>query len=611
MDPITSELVVSSAQIIINKIAGETFDFISSKYKLLHLGSSKDKYLEYCQKTLHVKTLFSPDKAVFIDDIYVPLTLKGINTGSVTVSDATILDLPQSAILIKGLAGQGKSTILRKLLANNLRTKKSFAIFYELKNYKGGDIEDALESNFKISGVDIDKISIEKILSESTTRLYLDAFDEINPKYRLEFLDQFQKIYNKYICKIVCTSRPDTEIDSLSDFCTYYVDKLNQKQIFDIIHRSSTDKEKAIELCAALKRSPLHNDSESILKSPILVVLYCISYNLGEDIPSTLSQFYCNIFDTIFYRHDNIKGRVNRIRHWNDNRQIYRELFNCLCFLSQRTGANSFDRYALTTLLGKSLEYLNEDNKLSDKIFDELSFITNLIIEDGYNEYRFVHKSIQEFFTSSFIKSLPYDKKCDFYNRCAHDSKFYSLFSNTLFFLREMDYYDYCEKYLIPSVSNLLNLDNKALCNEYDPSDDLVDKFINNMIIKVKYSKIYDKQIKQNLETFESSAPTLNNAEKYSEAHIRLFNSTVQIMEIFSIDEEMERFIVTNGIQSDDCYYSLPLIDIFKKKGISRDEVKDKLRIAVYVVFHDEYNQAIEKVHNRNKVLMLESNFDF
>ncbi len=611
MDELTKEVIKTGTEVIIKKFIGETYDFFLSKYKLMHLQNYKDKYIEYCRKILYVKTLASPDKSLFINDIYVPLTLRGINLSSVTVTDATILDMPYSVILIKGLAGQGKSTILRKLLANNISIKKHFIIFYELKNYKGGDIEESLLNTLKTSGIDIDIKSIEKILTDSNARLYLDAFDETNPIHRNDLLDQFQKIYNKYKCTIICTSRPDTELDSLTDICTYTVDTLNQSQIYGIIHRTSADEEKADELCAALERSPLHNESESILKSPILVVLYCISYNLGEDIPSTLSQFYGNIFDTIFFRHDNLKGKVNRIRHWNDNRQIYRELFNCLCFISQRSGENSFNRESLTYYLSESLEYVNEDRKLADKIFNELASITNLIIEDGFNEYRFVHKSIQEFFSSSFICSMNHEKKCRFYKRCSLDSAFYTSFRNTLFFLKEMDYYDYCENYFIPTVSNLLNIEHTELNNDYYPYEKLIDTFINKMIIKVKYSNIYNKQLKQNQESIETYAPVLKDAERYSETYARLFNTCVQLLEIGSIDKKMARQIVSDGHNIGDDIYIATLSDLIKKKGLSKKEISDKLLIGIGILFQKEYNQAIIKLRNRESSLKIGGFFDF
>jgi len=414
MDPITTAVATFAAKELAKQTIGKAYGFILGKYNLTKLAKFKDKYIEYCNKILHIKTLASQDKSVFIDDIFVPLELAGTSLSSITVHDNTTLGVEERAVLIKGLAGQGKTTILRKLIANNSRRQKFLPIFYEFKNYQGGSIELAISSYLSNTGIEISEADIEKILNDSNVRLYLDAFDESPYKYRSELLDQFQKLINKYNCHIVCTTRPETELDTISDIEIYYVSPLSQDQVFGIIHKTSTDKDKAIELCEALKRSPLHNKSDSILKSPILVVLFCISYNLGEEIPNTLSQFYGNIFDTIFYRHDNLKGKVNRIRHWNDNRRIYRELFDCLCFISQRCGFDSFSRDRLSGFLSDSLRYVGEDEKLSDKILNELITITNLIIEDGFNEYRFVHKSIQEFFTSSFICSLNYGKKSNF-----------------------------------------------------------------------------------------------------------------------------------------------------------------------------------------------------
>src|SRR5690606_26787149 len=144
----------------------------------------------------------------------------------------------------------------------------------------------------------------------------------------------------------------------------------------------------------------------SVLKTPILVVLFTISYNIGEEIPTTLSQFYENIFETVFYRHDNLKGKVNRVRYWNDNRKIYKDIFCCFCFVSQQDNLSSFISDKLVELICLALQYNGQDKSLADKISDELMKITNLIIEDGFNEYKFIHKSIQEFFSASFVKSM-------------------------------------------------------------------------------------------------------------------------------------------------------------------------------------------------------------
>lgn len=148
---------------------------------------------------------------------------------------------------------------------------------------------------------------MKKLLSDSNVKIYLDAFDEVKSEFRIELIDEIKRFINSFKYHVVCISRSSTEIDSLSEFRIFSVCELTEEQIFGIIKKTASDHEKCDELCAALKRSPLHTKKYSILKSPILVVLFCISYNLGEDIPNTLAQFYSNIFHTVFYRHDNIK----------------------------------------------------------------------------------------------------------------------------------------------------------------------------------------------------------------------------------------------------------------------------------------------------------------
>ena len=53
---------------------------------------------------------------------------------SFEVEDSTTLDNENRAVLLKGLAGQGKSTLLRKLLSNNSKAFTRMPVFFELKN---------------------------------------------------------------------------------------------------------------------------------------------------------------------------------------------------------------------------------------------------------------------------------------------------------------------------------------------------------------------------------------------------------------------------------------------------------------------------------------------
>lgn len=611
LDPISASVGSYAAKELIKTSLGKTYDFIVSKYKFHKLEASKAKYIDYCDKLLQIKTLASQERSVHIDDIYVPLTLKGINTLSITVNDATSLDVVGRAVLIKGLAGMGKSTILRKLLSNNAKSQERLPIFYELKNYKGGDIEDSLSLALRNAGISIAKDQIEQILLDSNVKLYLDAFDETSPAYREELVDEILRLINGRNCQVIVTTRPDTEIDSIADIETFNVDVLSQAQIIGIINKTAADAEKAKSLCDALERSPLHKDSESILKSPILVVLFCISYNLGEEIPSTLSQFYANIFDTIFFRHDNLKGKVNRVRHWNDNRRIYKSLFEYLCFISQRSGVSSFSREKLVNFVADSIKYMNEDESLADRVTKELTSITNLIIEDGFNEYRFIHKSIQEFFAAAFLCTLNREKKYGFYKRARVDAAFQSLFSNTLFFLEEIDYYDYIEHYFIPAISELLELNCSLIEENFSPSGNLVENFLDDMLIRAKRVEIYNKKLKSSGIEKELYNPSIANENAASDARVKLFNCAYLLLGLDNKNNNLVDLIAKHGNQIGDGMYIATLRTVLDKRDIPVSKSSDVLLLSVGILFRQKYNTAVNHLNNRNRQLEKQGYLDF
>jgi predicted NACHT family NTPase len=262
---------------IVKKTVGSVYDLLIDKHNLKEISKFKNNYISYCERVLEVKTLMSQDKIFRIDDIFVPVDL--LLTGSDTkfeVNNRTALD-HERAILIKGLAGQGKSTLLRKLLSNNANYFHRLPIFFELKNYRGGTIEDCISNNLSSYGVLISPSSLKKLFQDSNVKVFLDAFDEVKPEFRDQLIDDIRRLINGSKCHVICTTRPDTEIETLSDFLTYTVCELTERQVFGIIDVSVTDAEKAESLRTALVDSPLYKKSDSILKSPILVVLYCIS----------------------------------------------------------------------------------------------------------------------------------------------------------------------------------------------------------------------------------------------------------------------------------------------------------------------------------------------
>lgn len=607
MDPITAAAVTSITKLAITetvkKSIGKAYEHLENR-KIIKQGQNfKDKFVEYHCKLLQIQTLASQERKLFINDIYVPLTVNSPVGVSIEISDSTLLEADDRVKIIKGVAGQGKSTILKKLLANNAVKTERLPIFYELKNYKGGSIENAIADNMHSYGVELSSGAISSLLEESAVKLYLDAFDEVIPEHRNKLLEEITRIINRYSCHLICTSRPDTELDSLVSAETYTVQELNEHQVFAIIKKVCTDPEKADELCESLKRNKLYKAGELALRTPILVTLYSISYNLGEEIPETLSQFYSNIFETVFFRHDNIKGKINRERHWNEDRRIYRELFDYTCYSTQKTGQSNFTWHELTSHVTNALKYLNKDKSLSDKISTEICKITNLIIEDGYNEYKYIHKSIQEFFSASFIQSLNIDKKSSFYSSCLRNRDHGTVFSNTLRFLKDIDRYGYYENYLIPGISELLQLSSKKLDKEFTATKELTVMFSTQGhylidVVKTKSNRSGREGVDVSL-----SPLMFNLSSTDTEFKAKTFRLTAEILRIKIAPDEAFRIAKSANIKEHDGTYTIALGKIIEKLDITEDEIANAISTASNILFSKDYNQALDDTTNRNSFL--------
>ena len=564
-----------------------------------------EKYAAYCHRQMHIKTLASAvhNTSVHVDDLYVPLVLNGLTDIAIRVEDHTLIEHGDRLVIIRGFAGRGKSTILRKLLSNHLRRQPStFPIFYELKNYDGGDIELALTKAMRVGGASLNEEDITRILQDSSSKLFLDAFDEVSPKFHAELVEQIEKLHNKYNCRVICTTRPETELDTVTDVTTYEVSELDDPTIKAIIYKTTKDTHKSKQLCAALDNSRLHSSSETILKSPILVVLYCVSYNMGQDIPDSLGEFYDNIFDAVFSRHDNLKGRVHRERIHNDNRSIYRLVFDTLSFLSLQSNANVFTEHELNVVVGKALEYLGEDVGDAGGVSKELRLITNLIIQDGFNNYRYVHKSIQEFFAASFVRALKQSKTVDFYKRCVEDSQFYRRFGNTLFFLQEIDYFNYSEHFFVPYVRNDLGI-SAPIDDSYRPSEEIIEKFLSDNVFEVVVSSHALRKGGPTKTSYDVSGPFYIDREASSDLLATLFSTTYELIKpkLGSIDSVVKVAIsdFLNQVKSRDMVMEVPLGNVIEKADVDGELVCESFTLAVGLKVAQQFNLALRRIAQR------------
>lgn len=403
----------------------------------------------YVSKQLRMRTLHSAERDVFLNDIYSPLRLT--NKHSLSIEDEfTIKDdvtiKHDGVVNIIGIAGQGKSTILRKLFLEEIKLKDRMPIFIELRKVVNVDLISYIKSILTDIGVSIIEGDIEFLLQSNKTILMLDGFDEIEHGSRLKILNNIIQLNVRYQCPIIVTSRPDTEICTEVNVKNLHVKKLNKEEILSIIKKLDTTN-------STQELPNIISNNENLLDTlvtPILVNLLYVCYPYLDSIPNNVVDFYHRLFITLYSRHDKIKN-FNRERHSEISANEANEIFNAVSFKSIINDELDFSDESLSKSIQKSIKFLpcGEKNYDVEKIKRDLIEITCLIQSDGYDHYVYLHKSIAEFHGAKFISDQSSELKRKIYSRIVSNIVSDQTYDAMVSFLKCIDKKDFDSMFIV------------------------------------------------------------------------------------------------------------------------------------------------------------------
>lgn len=400
----------------------------------------------------YIKTLWQVDRAVNIDDFYCDshlLSPSNHKKSSKRYLMRSTSDLGTgNNIVIRGIAGQGKSILLRYLCTREFEAGNRIPIFIELRRIQSDEtLLDHFSKFFEILNLPIDQ-DLFKVMSKSGKFIFfLDAFDEIDGSQKQKILNELDHLVaTSPNCQFIVTSRPNSAIEMSPFFDVWTLDNLLGNEYKNVIGKladSPKDAETIIQKIEAHK-----SGVSDLLCTPLLVTLLIISYKSYQKIPEQLSDFYESIFYVLLQRHDGTKPGFIRPRRCSINDNQYREIFDALCYETKKTKKSSFNNQEMYKLVNRAIKIsnLNED---PDKYLKDIITVTCLILFEG-NEYRFIHRSVQEYYASTFIKNRPESTVIRFYDACI-DYSVWRDWDSELTFLSETDKYRY-NKFFILSL---------------------------------------------------------------------------------------------------------------------------------------------------------------
>lgn len=443
-----------------------------------------DKYISnYFNSIRYIRTIHKESVDTELNSVYYPLKMKAnIKNGVRVVIVKDDFTIKGSGIKnIIGIAGQGKSTILRKLFIEEIMSGGRFPFFIELRIIKDNNVLSELSNQLTNLNIEFTEEQLAFLLQSGKVVLMLDGFDEVHTQNREILLQNIFMINDRYNCSIITTSRPDTEICRAPRIINYEVMKLTEEDSLGIIKKIAEENE-FNDICKLL----IENQSLlETLVTPILVTLLYACYPYWDSVPNNLTDFYNKLFNTLYYKHDRLKNysrpRVSKVQ---SDEALW--CFSALCFFSLKDEIYEYNHNKIISYLKQIVKGQGYDVEQAGLLIKDICNITCLIQEEGIGRYVFIHKSIQEFHAAVFISQLDSERKKQFYSYLITIIDVKDRFDNLIYYLSDIDSDDYHKLLVLKKIEAI-----GVVGNDFYNSKVVTDVFLNNLLNYDIYFDVY------------------------------------------------------------------------------------------------------------------------
>lgn len=446
----------------------------------------------YAEEISRVRTLLSVDNRVKIDVFFCP---PKVRHGSKSFIPDDSSKFKEDHVLVEGIAGQGKSILLRYLCANSISRHGRIALYYELRRLdKLKSLETVLREDLRNFGFPVKEQDLRQLSASRDLEIYLDGFDEIDQKAAEQIdrdLARLQRLYP--LLRVFVSARPHAGLEKSDVLSPFRIEKLDHSDIERLIDKLSIDPALADGLKIKLKAHS--GRAIDLLETPLLVTLLVAQYSQTQQVPEQLSEFYDNVFPLLFERHDSFKVPFQRKRRLAITNGNYRQIFQAFCFAS--LCVTPIENSIAIDIAAWAARDVGLDVDPAAFLAD-VSEISALILNES-GTWSFIHNSIQEFFAAQYLLSKQDEDlaKCaDFLGSLPNQHAV----EQVLFFARELSSVRVSRFIDIPRYQSLLSpLDQGLEISEDDAIAWLVThvrtiEFDHNFVDGGKYYSVWFKE---------------------------------------------------------------------------------------------------------------------
>ncbi|WP_186130300.1 NACHT domain-containing protein [Burkholderia gladioli] len=391
---------------------------IKSFAKTWMAAGAIDRLEQRIEELEKIRTIVSRQVST-LSEIYYPAHIINSRKQTIPVSSVESISTDKN-ILITGTAGQGKSVLMRYLAVQELRLGNRVPLFIELRRIdKMNGIVELLKQQLNLQSESTDDELLMHLLSRGNVTLLLDGFDEVPRELVLDVRDRLADLIAKHKkIKVVISSRPGAlcaHVQDLPKIIQVEIAELGESDFEPFLIKIGTDPTVLGKLLQAVNSSS--TQVKRLLKTPLMLTLLVLTCGGKQQIPDTLPEFYDSLFRVLAVMHDETKPGYVREMATKLTYAELEQLFECFSFVSRE----KFERPSLNpSQFEESIQIAIDYSGhgcTPEGFRTDVSETVCLMVREGVDT-TFIHKSIHEYYTARFVKSLPDDETA----RQAYDS---------------------------------------------------------------------------------------------------------------------------------------------------------------------------------------------
>ena len=401
-----------------NRLADEIFQAFKNRIS---------DYLEIeCERNSKTKTILHRHEPIELDKFYQPLFLrKGREHWEIGMESSKSKRVPtnnvadiltgSNCVTIIGTAGSGKSTLVKYLFVNSIKTDYKIPLKVELRylnDYNKDLLSFINEEIIKFSEIATSDGVVDRMLSAGAFIVFFDGYDEVSSAKKESVTNDICKITKKYPNNsYLLTSRPFVSVDLLENFVNYYVCDLSDDEIKSFVKKQFNDSEQ--ELADRIIQTINDESSKtyrSFLSNPLLLSMFIITYQTDSNIPQKRSDYYNQVFNTLYSVHDT-SSKLGYVREKKSglSKESFIDILKRFSFKSYFEQKYSFSVNYFENLLN----VLKKDLHLSfgnDDFIQDTEVAIGILTQEG-QEITFPHRSLQEYFAALYVTTISVSNK--------------------------------------------------------------------------------------------------------------------------------------------------------------------------------------------------------